>query len=597
MSQPLIVLKFGGSVLHSPRDIAIAVHEVYRWVRDGAKVIAVVSAIKGRTDDLFAQAAHFGPAPLESARALLAATGELASASLLSMALDRAGLATAVAPPWSIGLTAHGTSTDAQPVGLDRAAVRGLLAHHDAIVVPGFIALGDEPGLALLGRGGSDASALFLAAQLHADRCRLIKDVDGLYEWAPSSDPAAPPPRRFARLGWTEAAALGGKVIQSKAVALAQRRALPFELGTILSEEPTLIGDHAPTLDTPRPRPRPLSVALLGCGTVGLGVYDALRALPHLFRVVSVTVRDPDRAIDRGVDPALLQHDALLAASDPGADLVIEALGGIEPAHAAITAALARGARVVTANKAVVALGATDPLWSLAIAQQRLRYSATVGGAAPMLEAVARAVPPPPARLQRLDGILNGTCNYVLSLLEAGKTFEQAVRAAQQAGFAEADPSRDLDGRDAADKLSLLARAAWGVHLRPADIVRSPLSPGALAALRDSAREGEVVRQVASAAFTPRGVEGRVGPVLVSIDSPLGRTQAEWNNLLITHASGAITAVRGRGAGRHATTESVMADALDIARSPRTPSARELAPFSQPADDAPLAPHPTTVFT
>lgn len=575
MSRPIIVLKFGGSVLRSEAEVRVAVHEVYRWARKGWKVVAVVSALKGQTDALIERATHFGAAPLERARALLVGTGELVSASLLGMALDRAGLATAVAPPWAIGLRARGPALDAEPVSLDTDAFGALLARHDAVVAPGFIAIGEDGGLVLLGRGGSDISALFIASELRAKRCRLVKDVDGLYEWNPGDATIATArgsPRRYDRVSWAEARALGGRIIQEKAIKLAERKGLTFEVGTILADRVTVVSHTAaafsePASDAPSAR---LKVALLGCGVVGLGVHDALKGLADKFDLVSVTVRNPARAASSGVDPALLRTDAVASASEPGVDLVVEALGGLDPAGAAIDAALSRGATVITANKAAVAARGAEPAWAEAIRTGRLRFSAAVGGAAPMLEAVTRIAAGPQRRpIQRLDAVVNGTCNYVLGRLATGLSFDDAVRKAQDAGFAEADPSRDLDGRDAADKLCLLVRAAWGVTISADSVQRTPLSRETLGALQADAGPNEVVKQVSSVWVGSRGVEARVAPALVPRRSALAKARDEWNVLEIGLAEGRTRIVRGRGAGRVPTAESVLADILDARRALR----------------------------
>lgn len=595
MSRPIIVLKFGGSVLRSEAEVRVAVHEVYRWARKGWKVVAVVSALKGQTDALIERAGHFGPAPLDRARALLVGTGELVSASLLGMALDRAGLATAVAPPWAIGLRARGPALDAEPASLDTEAFGTLLARHDVVVAPGFIAIGDDGGLVLLGRGGSDISALFIASELRAKRCRLVKDVDGLYEWNPGDTTAGRgAPRRYDRVSWAEARALGGRIIQEKAIKLAERKGLSFEVGTILADRVTVVSHTAAAFSDPAQHGAParLKVALLGCGVVGLGVHDALRGLADRFELVSVTVRNPARAASSGVDPALLRTDAVASAAEQGVDLVVEALGGLEPAGAAIDAALARGATVITANKAVVAARAGDAVWAEAIRAGRLRFSAAVGGAAPMLEAVTRIAAGPKRRpIQRLDAVLNGTCNYVLDRLRTGLPFDEAVRRAQEAGFAEADPTRDLDGRDAADKLCLLVRAAWGMTISADAVQRTPLSRDTLAALQADAGPNEIVKQVSSVWVGSRGVEARVAPALVPRRSALAKAREEWNVLEIGLSEGRTRTVRGRGAGRVPTAESVLADILDARRALRRKASGRSGPLP-PNTAAPPLPAP-----
>ena len=195
----------------------------------------------------------------------------------------------------------------------------------------------------------------------------------------------------------------------------------------------------------------PLRVALLGCGTVGGGVLARLLALPARFRVIGVAVRDLDRVRTPSVPRRLLTDDAaaLLARE---ADVVVELLGGREPAHEWIAQALDRGRHVVTANKALLA-GEVENLSELARRRGvSLRFSAAVGGALPALEAVRRAAAS--GRIHSITGVLNGTCNFVLDRCAAGASFAEAVTLARDAGYAEADPTLDLDGSDAAQKLS-----------------------------------------------------------------------------------------------------------------------------------------------
>jgi homoserine dehydrogenase len=242
MARPLIVLKFGGSVLRNEDDLLKAVRESESWIDRGWNVVAVVSAIEGVTDTLITKAKTFGEEPHPESRALLTATGELTSASLLGLALHRAGIRATVAAPWTIGFRATGEPLDAFPQSLNAAAVRVLFEEHRAVVVPGFIAIDEIRRLVLLGRGGSDLSAIFIAEELGAAKCRLVKDVDGLYEWDPAAQ-AGRSPKRFSSLPWASALALDGGIVQHKAVRFAQERRHKFEVGGYGSPSPTIVGD------------------------------------------------------------------------------------------------------------------------------------------------------------------------------------------------------------------------------------------------------------------------------------------------------------------------------------------------------------------
>jgi homoserine dehydrogenase len=201
----IIVLKFGSSVLRTDADLPNAVHEIYRWVRRGYRIVAVVSAVGEATDQLLGLARGLSSTPESFATAELLATGERASAALLGIALDRAGVPARVLNPREIGLTVSGSPLDSELVSVDVERLRGLLAEHPVLVVPGFFGTDDAGRTHLLGRGGSDLSAVFLAHVLGA-RCRLIKDkwcVDRNVEQPPRSPQF--PGQRAAELHITDA--------------------------------------------------------------------------------------------------------------------------------------------------------------------------------------------------------------------------------------------------------------------------------------------------------------------------------------------------------------------------------------------------------
>jgi acetylornithine deacetylase len=232
---PLTVLKFGGSVLGTARDYAAAVADVRRHLRRGERVLAVVSALKGATDSLLADAHYFGPAPEPAATASLLATGEAASAARLALALNAAGVEAALLDPGAVGLTTHGPLLDADPVAVNDEALRHALERSGAAVVPGFFGRDTSGGYALFGRGGTDLTALFLAHCLGARSCRLLKNVDGVYD----HDPAEPggragrKPRRYEEISWDDALKLGSRVIQPKALHFARRERVEFEVGAV----------------------------------------------------------------------------------------------------------------------------------------------------------------------------------------------------------------------------------------------------------------------------------------------------------------------------------------------------------------------------
>jgi homoserine dehydrogenase len=242
-----VVLKFGGSVLRDELHVRAAADEVSRFVGKGHRVVAVVSALEGTTDTLLRRARAYAPSPHDFATALLLATGELTSAALLGLALDITGVRVETLDAAAIGLRTTGQPLDASPLSLNVEAVGGALTRARAIVVPGFVGKDEHQRTTLLGRGGSDLTALFIAQQLRA-QCRLIKDVDGLYEWDPAKP--GPDPRRYASLSWDGALDLDGTIVQHKAVRWARDHALTFEVGCLGATHVTRVGDLEATFAT-----------------------------------------------------------------------------------------------------------------------------------------------------------------------------------------------------------------------------------------------------------------------------------------------------------------------------------------------------------
>lgn len=554
-SEAIIVLKFGSSVLRSERDLPTAAHEIYRWWREGFQVVAVVSAFGNTTDELTQRARAACEQPTDELVAALLATGETASSALLGLALNRSGIPTAVLDAEQAGLATDGPVLDSNLTSIDTSGVLEAL-RNGVVVLPGFVGRGRSGKTTLLGRGGSDLTALFIAQRLGAV-CRLIKDVDGLYTSDPNSTNGLPA-TRFVRVSYATAARVGGAVVQPKAIEFAERHRLRVSVSSVGSSQATEIGPHADSIALSEARVQPLRVALLGCGTVGGGVYQRLSALPEIFDVVGVGTRNAEHAIQSDVPVRLItaRLEALIA--EP-VDVVIELLGGEEPARTLVSKALRLGRHVVTANKSLLASDVAS-LERLASSNGvALKYNAAVGGVVPALETVSRARRF--GSLHSIAGVLNGTTNFILDRVANGSDLAGAISAAQQNGFAERDPQLDLNGTDAAQKLFLLARAAFDV-----DLPLNSIKQQGIQNLNPKQNNGHITRLVAECRRESHGFAATVSPVELPFDHPLASVSGVENRLLIQSQTGRSWDVCGSGAGRWPTTEAILADLFDLWR-------------------------------
>jgi homoserine dehydrogenase len=534
----IMVLKFGSSVLGDENDLPAAVHEIYRWWRDGFQVVVVVSAFADTTNELTRRAHSVCDQPNDALVAQLLATGEAASSALLGLALSRSGIPATVLDAEQAGLETDGPTLDAQLISVNTGRLfEGL--RNGVVVLPGFVGKDPSGHPTLLGRGGSDLTALFLAQRL-GGACRLIKDVDGLYTSDPNAGSLA---ARFVRVSYATAARVGGAVVQRKAIEFAERHRLNFAVSSVASACATEVGPYADSIALKDVKAEPLRVALLGCGTVGGGVHQRLASLPEFFNVVAVGTRNTTRL------EALLEEPV---------DVVIELLGGQEPARTLISNALRLGRHVVTANKALLATDIADLQKLAAINSVSLKYSAAVGGVIPALEAISRARSSGP--LYSISGVLNGTTNFILDQLAEGHALADAVITANQHGYAERNPQLDLDGTDAAQKLILLARAAFDVDLPLSAIHKSGIENVQLK------KNGRVTRLVAECRREADRLVATVSPVELPLDHPLARVSGVENRLLIQSQTGKRWEISGHGAGRWPTTEAIMADLFDLRR-------------------------------
>jgi homoserine dehydrogenase len=328
----------------------------------------------------------------------------------------------------------------------------------------------------------------------------------------------------------------------------------------------------------------PLKVGLAGLGTVGATVVrliarqrEALAArCGRPIEVVAVSARS--RAKDRGVDLKRLRwvDDPVALAKDPGIDVFVELMGGEgDPAKSAVEAALAAGKSVVTANKALLARHGV----ALAALAERhhvaLNFEAAVGGAIPIVKTLREGLAG--NALARVYGILNGTCNYILTRMEQEElTFAECLKDAQRLGYAEADPSFDVDGHDTAQKLAILASLSFGIKVDPEAVYVEGISTITPEDLDAADELGYRIKLLGVAVATEAGIEQRVHPTMVPKDSAIAQVMGVTNAVTIDpDPINEITLV-GPGAGGEATASAVVSDIGDIARGVRTP------PFGRP---------------
>ena len=329
----------------------------------------------------------------------------------------------------------------------------------------------------------------------------------------------------------------------------------------------------------PELRPE-LRIGVAGLGTVGVGVLKLLEANGDILaqrcgrrlRVGAVSARDRDR--DRGVDVsrATWYDSAEGMASDSAVDVIVELIGGEDgPAKALVEAAIANGKSVVTANKALIAHHGNALARAAEAKGVNLSFEAAVAGGIPIVKVLRESFAG--NRLNRIYGILNGTCNFILTQMEENAAeFGDVLAEAQRLGYAEADPSFDVDGVDAAHKLAILASVSFG---RPVDFDSVHIEGIRHVSALDIAYARELgyrIKLLGIAGLTDHGVEQRVHPCMVPEDSPIAHVAGVYNAVMVEGDFVGRAVFEGRGAGAGPTASAVVADLVDIARGHRVPT-------------------------
>lgn len=333
-----------------------------------------------------------------------------------------------------------------------------------------------------------------------------------------------------------------------------------------------------------------IGVGLLGFGTVGAGVVEGLQKNGALLaercgvRLALRRIADVDLERDRGVKvaPGVLTKDAAAVIADPSVQVVVELIGGTRIARQFILEALALGKPVVTANKALLAEHGEEIFAAAARNKTDVWFEASVAGGVPIIRALREGLIA--NRIERIYGILNGTCNYILTRMDREQmTFEHALKEAQVAGFAEADPALDIDGIDTAHKAAILASLAYGVQ-----VPMSRLHVEGIRGLSKTDMEyarglGYAIKLLAVIKHTGGTIEVRVHPTLVPSGHMIASVSGVFNTVLVEGDIVGQTAYYGRGAGRLPTASAVISDIADVARRMAAHGGRLPTPEPRPA--------------
>jgi homoserine dehydrogenase len=329
----------------------------------------------------------------------------------------------------------------------------------------------------------------------------------------------------------------------------------------------------------------PLRLGIAGLGTVGVGVLRIAERRAALLKartgreIVITAVSARDRTKDRGVglDGYVWEDDPVTLARRADVDVLVELMGGADgPAKAAVEAAIAAGKDVVTANKAMLALHGQALAEAAEARGHVIRFEAAVAGGIPVVKALTEGLAGNEVR--RVMGVMNGTCNYILTRMEdAGLPYEDVFAEARALGYLEADPTLDVGGIDAAHKLALLAAIAFGTKVDFGAVQIEGIERITIEDIRRAADMGFRIKLLGVAQRTGRGLECRMSPCLVPASSPLGQLDRATNMVVLEGDAAGQIVLRGAGAGEGPTASAVMSDILDIARGTRVST------FGQPA--------------
>ncbi len=315
-------------------------------------------------------------------------------------------------------------------------------------------------------------------------------------------------------------------------------------------------------------------IAILGFGTVGSGTYEILQTNHDVIRkrigadfaVSHVLARHPEKAEMRGANPALITSDPAEIFQDEETDIVVECIGGLEPAKTYILEAMRHGKHVVTPNKAVIAANFEELTECARENGVAFRYEASVGGGIPILTSINEALAA--NNFTRIDGIVNGTTNYILTqMADNDLSYSTALKMAQDSGFAEANPTADVEGIDCANKLSILMALCFDTYIPPQDIPRTGISAITKDDIREAKEKKVLLKLISHAVLLDDGtVDCWIRPTEIPQDHPLACVNNEFNAVVLDADMVGETMFVGKGAGALPTGSAVVGDLIAIMR-------------------------------
>ena len=312
--------------------------------------------------------------------------------------------------------------------------------------------------------------------------------------------------------------------------------------------------------------------AILGAGTVGTGVYKLCQEMKSEFVqktgadlvVKKVLVRNASKKRE-GIEDAVLTDNWKEIIEDPEIDIVIEVMGGIEPAKTYIIEALEAGKQIVTANKDLLAEHGQEVMAAAEKAGADLEFEAAVAGAIPIIRPLKQSMAG--NRISEVMGIVNGTTNYILTKMsEKGMDYAEALAQATELGYAEADPTADVEGLDAGRKVAILASAAFNSRVTFEDVYTEGITKITATDIQYAKEMGCTIKLLGVAKDTPEGIEARVHPMLIDSNHPLATVNDSYNAVFLTGDAVQDTMFYGRGAGELPTASAVVGDIFDVVR-------------------------------